>query len=177
MKMKRYTVEVVVDLPAKNANITDFIIVKESSLVFQKGFKILNTEEFEDLLPHERARGEKKAIKETIIAQVKKRKLPLLVSASQTWGEDFHIYIHATKAASDQYLERNKHKHRDNYWNKCKYCDKANDHLAFTIDNGAITFRNYASMKINSVVVGQLSDPELTQFMDFIEQRFAWCKK
>ena len=180
MLRKRYTVEIVVDLPANgNLDLDDAIRINESSLVTKKSFKISKIEEFEELMPHELNRGEKKAIKETILTLLKKHKLPLLVSTNQDWGNSVRLYIRSSRAGERAYFERVGHKECDNWQEraKCKICKLTNISVNLHVEDGTIIDRTWGSHKPKETLVGTISDPEMAQFMEYLNTKFSWCKK
>lgn len=185
MLRKRYTVEVVIELPASgnSSKLEDYLRVGTNSLVTKKSFKILKEEEFDELLPHEQRRGEKKAIRETILALFKKHELPLNLSTNQDWGDDINLWIHSKKSARDAFFKTTGHATCSSSYEKARNCKTCKltvfDSCRFDIDKGTIIHRTWEhnANKQAHEVVGSISDPEMTQFMEFLNKRYAWCKK
>ena len=185
MLRKRYTVEIVVELPTNgpHSKLEDYLKVGTNSVVTQKSFKVLKEEEFDELLPHEQRRGEKKAIRETILALFKKHKLPLNLSTNQDWGDRINLWISIKKSAKDAFFIRTGHQSCGKTYDKARGCQNCRvtvfDSCRFDINEGTIVHRTWepnANKQANDVV-GTISDPEMTQFMDFLNKRYFWCKK
>ena len=177
MLRKRYTIELVLEIPAKG-DLGDALRVNENSLVVKKSQKILKIEEFDELMPHEMNRGGKKAVKESILELLKKRKLPLLVSYNQDWGDSIRLYIHSSKAGERAYFERVGHKECKTWETRhtCRYCKLVNMSLSLHVEDGSIYDRTWGPNKQANTLVGTISDPEMVKFMEYLEDRFKWCK-
>lgn len=183
MKMKRCTVEIVVDVPAKGAlsDVANAIAVKDTTYIQQKSFTITKTEEYEELLPFEKVRVERKAVRDTLLLLFKKHKLPLNVWYNQDHGSESWVQIRPRAAALKAYLERHAIPACTTYWHTwqdekiCERCriNKKKMFVQVEIENALLVDRNGS----RAVTRGTISDPEMTQFMEYLNKYFAWCKK
>lgn len=183
MLMKRCTVEVVVDLPAKGSlsDVSDAVRLKSSSYILMKSFKVTKTEEFDEMLPFEKVRGERKAVRELLLELFKKHGLPLGVYYNMDHSNNSWLYIRVKAAGAKAYLTRhNNKKCSDNWgtWDREKLCCEcknyqSNDSVRVYIENSNLV-ENYGNKE---TIRGTISDPEMTQFMEYLNKYFAWCKK
>lgn len=194
MFRKRYTIQIVVDLPVKGplSDPSRFVKVKENDSVTKRSWKITNTETLEEeWLPHEQQRAEEKTVRDLFRVLVKKLELPqmnITCSPSYDWnanddliadGLSVHIVPSGrviTKLRTKFNLDKKDDEDPLHKWD-CK-CQPCKELRKVSIDlhvnkDGIIDWESEKTIRN----VGTIADPEMKKMGEFLVRRYSWITK
>ena len=181
MLRKRCTIEVVIDLPVAGplSDVKRFVKTSENRSVDVVSYKILKSEQLEEeLLPHEQATGQRRAIKAILEEAVKKAGLSKYVyTYVWKWGGGGFRFI-MRKYKCDKCIPLKDVDGNPTGYTpsaaKCKSCKnliaKLNYARSYKFNGSAILLESYDSYSVRKeVVVGSIADQNMTEFINHLK--------
>lgn len=180
MLRKRCTVEIVIDLPVKGplSDVKRLVKTSQNNSVDIVSYKITKTEQLEEeLLPHEQASGQRRAIKAVLEDAVKKAGLSKYIyTYVWKWGSGGFRFI-ARKYKCDKCKPMQDANGNPTGWSaaaaKCKFCknivNKFSYSNSYKFDGSNILLDCWAYNSKQTTVVGSIADPNMTDFIKYLK--------